>query len=97
MRPPRYILPKNLPEALRQLDDGELGKLFAATLAERKRRQRNSSEATKSSSSSGGSVSVPRGQVNAVRAALKAGVTPSRIAREFGISLAEVRKITAMG
>jgi DNA invertase Pin-like site-specific DNA recombinase len=33
-----------------------------------------------------------QGKLNAVRAAFKAGVKPSRIAREFGISQADVRK-----
>jgi hypothetical protein len=33
-----------------------------------------------------------RGQMNAVRAAFKAGVTPSRIARQFGLSQSQVRK-----
>ena len=33
-----------------------------------------------------------KGQVNAVRAAFKAGVTPSRIARQFGLSHSDVRK-----
>jgi transposase-like protein len=33
-----------------------------------------------------------KGQVNAVRAAFKAGVTPSRIARQFGLSQSDVRK-----
>ena len=37
-------------------------------------------------------VSLTRGQVNAVRAAFKAGITPSRIARPFGISQSNVRK-----
>jgi hypothetical protein len=32
-----------------------------------------------------------RGQVNAVRAAFKAGVTPARIARQFGLSPSQVR------
>jgi hypothetical protein len=32
------------------------------------------------------------GQVNAVRAAFKAGVTPARIARQFGLSQSQVRK-----
>ena len=35
------------------------------------------------------------GKLNAVRAAFKAGVTPSRIARQFGISQANVRKALA--
>jgi hypothetical protein len=37
-------------------------------------------------------ISLTRGQVNAVRAAFKAGITPSRIARQFGISQSNVRK-----
>jgi quercetin dioxygenase-like cupin family protein len=39
-----------------------------------------------------------RGQVNAVRAAFKAGVTPSRIARQFGLSHSDslIRRTQAM-
>ena len=40
-------------------------------------------------------VSLTRGQMNAVRSAFKAGITPSRIAREFGISLSDVRQALA--
>jgi predicted DNA-binding protein (UPF0251 family) len=40
-------------------------------------------------------VTLSPGKLNAVRAAFKAGVTPSRIAREFGISQANVRKALA--
>jgi len=36
-----------------------------------------------------------QGKLNAVRAAFKAGVRPSRIAREFGISQSDVRKALA--
>jgi DNA-binding CsgD family transcriptional regulator len=32
-----------------------------------------------------------RGQLNAVRAAFKAGITPTRIARQFGLSQGDVR------
>jgi predicted DNA binding protein len=39
--------------------------------------------------------SLTQGQLNAVRAAFKAGVTPSRIARQFGISQSDVRKALA--
>jgi transposase-like protein len=35
------------------------------------------------------------GKLNAVRGAFKAGVTPSRIARQFGISQSDVRKALA--
>jgi hypothetical protein len=40
--------------------------------------------------------SLTQGKLNAVRAAFKAGVTPSRIARQFGISQSDVRKALAM-
>jgi hypothetical protein len=40
-------------------------------------------------------IPLTRGQVNAVRAAFKAGITPSRIARQFGISQSNVRKALA--
>jgi predicted transcriptional regulator len=40
-------------------------------------------------------VSLTQGKLNAVRAAFKAGVTPSRIARQFGISQSDVRKALA--
>ena len=36
-----------------------------------------------------------RGKLNAVRAAFKAGITPSRIARQFGISQSDIRKALA--
>jgi len=38
-----------------------------------------------------------QGKLNAVHAAFKAGVTPSRIARQFGISQSDVRKALASG
>ena len=37
-------------------------------------------------------IPLTRGQVNAVRAAFKAGITPSRLARQFGLSQSNVRK-----
>jgi DNA invertase Pin-like site-specific DNA recombinase len=40
-------------------------------------------------------VSLTRGQVNAVRTAFKAGITPTRIARQFGIFQSNVRKALA--
>ena len=39
--------------------------------------------------------SLTRGQVNAIRASFKAGITPSRIARQFGVSQSDVRKALA--
>jgi hypothetical protein len=40
-------------------------------------------------------VSLTRGQINAVRAAFKAGIKPSLISRQFGISQSDVRKVLA--
>ena len=40
-------------------------------------------------------VHLTQGKLNAVRAAFKAGVTPSRIAKQFGISQSDVRKALA--
>jgi len=39
--------------------------------------------------------SLTRGQVNVIRSAFKAGITPARIARQFGISQSNVRKALA--
>jgi hypothetical protein len=39
--------------------------------------------------------SLTSGQVNAVRSAFRAGITPARIARQFGISQSNVRKALA--
>jgi hypothetical protein len=40
-------------------------------------------------------VSLTRGRINAICAAFKAGITPSRIARQFGVSQSDVRKALA--
>jgi predicted DNA-binding protein (UPF0251 family) len=40
-------------------------------------------------------VTLTRGQVNAIRASFKAGITPSRIARQFGVSQSNIRKALA--
>jgi len=118
--PPRHVLPKNLPKAVKHLSDEELDLLHTATLEEMKRRGRlppsvaadseqssghPSNLVTKRSSPSDKSsrrrhtdiheVSLTRGQVNAVRSAFKAGITPARIARQFGIFQANVRKALA--
>jgi hypothetical protein len=37
----------------------------------------------------------PQGKLNAIRAAFKAGFTPSRIARQFRISQSDVKKALA--
>jgi hypothetical protein len=93
--PSRHVLPFDLENAIRHLGDQELERLLAAVIAEEKRRRRKRPPSDESSRK--GKVEVittplTQGKLNAVRAAFKAGVTPSRIARQFGISLSDVRK-----
>src|SRR5262249_51265106 len=117
----RHVLPRDLSNALKQLDDGELDRLFEATRHELQRRgrlptstpvirstthmgseQRASDQSTTTTEESPErrqpeepNVALTPGQVNAVRATFKAGITPTRIARQFGISQSDVRKVLA--
>lgn len=116
----RHVLPKNLHDAVKYLNDEELDLLRAATLEEMKRRGQVPPSVRADSAQSSrhplgfqtkrlpppdkisqrrqvdvAEVSLTRGQVNAVRAAFKAGITPARIARQFGISQSNVRKALA--
>jgi hypothetical protein len=102
-----HVLPRDLPNAVKHLNNQELDQLLAVALAEAKRRGRSqpSDQTVKRSSPTDTSsrkrqvevatVSLTRGQVNAVRAAFKAGIKPSLIARQFGISQSDVRKVLA--
>jgi hypothetical protein len=40
-----------------------------------------------------GAASIPTSKVNAIRAALEAGVKPGAVARQFGVSIAQIRKL----
>jgi hypothetical protein len=117
--PQRHVLPKNLPNAIKHLSDGELDLLHAATLEEMKHRGRTPqgvetdlqtlrhrfdvrpdlkkqpSPASKRRHINVSEAPLTQGKLNAVRAAFKAGVTPSRIAKQFGISQSNVRKALA--
>jgi hypothetical protein len=102
----RHILPKNLRHAVKQLSDGELDELIEVVFDEAKRRgrlprsvrtettppaQRPSESTTKRLPQT----DKRRRVVNAIRASFKAGITPSRIARQFGVSQSDVRKALA--
>jgi hypothetical protein len=93
----RHVLPKDLPNAVKHLNDEELDRLLAVTLAEAKRRGRQTPPTYEPSLSRKveAAGSLKRGQLNAVRAAFKAGITPARIARQFGLSQSNVRKALA--
>jgi predicted DNA-binding protein (UPF0251 family) len=94
----RHVLPKDLPTAIRQLDDQELDRLLASVLAEQKRRCRKSPwsvETPDKPQIEAAVVHLTPGKLNAVRAAFKAGVKPSQIARQFGLSQSDVRQALA--
>jgi hypothetical protein len=94
----RHVLPNDLTNAIKQLDNKELDQLFSAVLAEQKRRGKNrpnTDESLPKRRIEAVAVPLTQGKLNAVRAAFKAGVTPSRIARQFGISQSEVREALA--
>jgi hypothetical protein len=94
--PSRHVLPADLPNAVRQLNDKELDRLLSAVTAEQKRRGKKlAAVSRKQGVEVAAAVPLTQGKLNAVRAAFKAGVTPSRIARQFGISQADVRRALA--
>jgi hypothetical protein len=96
---PKPLLPKDLAGSLRRLDDTELDALLAAVTSEAGRRGRLPQK-PRPSASRGSSKPVSdesegfltTGKLNAVRAAFKAGVKPSVIARQFGISQSDIKK-----
>src|SRR5450759_99443 len=94
-----YALPTNLPSALRRLDDDQLDRLLAAVIAERQARggKQNPIAVEPRRKKRVDTVAIPltTSKMNAVRAAFKAGVRPSRIAKQFGVSLSDVRKALA--
>jgi uncharacterized protein (DUF433 family) len=93
----RHVLPKDLANAIKYLGDEELDRLIAAALAEMRRRGRRlpSDNRAPEMAADLTTASLTRGQLNAVRAAFKAGITPARIARQFGLSQSDVRKALA--
>ncbi len=103
--PPKHFLPKDLAGALERLDDAEIDSLLAAVTTEAKRRGRltpnlprekpTADAKSHQAAADDGAGWLTMGKLNAVRAAFKAGVKPSTIARQFGISQSDVRKVLA--
>jgi hypothetical protein len=94
----RHILPKNLPTAIKHLNDAELEQLLSAVLSEQQRRGTKKPTAVQVERRPPSQAITPLlsvGKLNAIRAAFKAGVKPSRIAREFGLSQSDVKKALA--
>jgi hypothetical protein len=95
---PPHVLPADLPSAIKHLDDQQFDRLVSAVVAEQKRRGKKlsiSDESPRKGRVESVAVPLTQGKLNAVRAAFRAGVTPSRIARQFGISQSDVRKALA--
>jgi predicted DNA-binding protein (UPF0251 family) len=95
---PRHVLPIDLPAAIKHLNDQELEQLLAVVTAEQQRRGKKPPSHAKTPSKrpvEAASVSLTPGKLSAVRAAFKAGVRPSKIAKQFGVSQSDVRKVLA--
>ena len=104
---PRHFLPKDLAGALKRLDETEIDTLLAAVTAEAERRGRltprpaaekpapDTKRQRSHAPAEDSACLLTTGKLNAVRAAFKAGVKPSAIARQFGISQSDVRKALA--
>jgi hypothetical protein len=93
--PSRYVLPKDLDAAIKHLDDQQLDWLVSVALEERTRRKKAIVHDKSQRNAECVSPPLPQGKLNAVRAAFKAGVTPTRIAREFGIPRSDVQRALA--
>jgi DNA invertase Pin-like site-specific DNA recombinase len=101
---PKPLLPEDLAGALERLEDTEVDALLAAVITEAKRRGRLVPSPTRREPTVDAR-SAPRqiadagwlttGKLNAVRAAFKAGVRPSAIARQLGISQTDVKRALA--
>ena len=93
----RHVLPSDLPAAIKHLSDHELEQLQAAITVEQQRRGKKppTPNKTLNKRSETPTVTLTIGKLNAVRAAFKAGVRPSKIAKQFGISQSEVREVLA--
>ena len=102
-------MPEDLAGALKRLDDVEIDALLAAVTAEAERRGRRAPSPSKEKpvadakpprrqeAAEDRAGSLTTGKLNAVRAAFQAGVKPSAIARQFGISQSDVRRVLAQG
>ena len=103
------FLADGLGGALKRLDDGEIDELLTAVTAEAERRGRRPPSPAKDKpvadakpqrrqeAAEDGATSLTTGKLNAVRAAFKAGVKPSAIAKQFGILQSDFRKALALG
>jgi hypothetical protein len=105
----QIVLPRNLPVALRSLDEANFNTLVRHVVAEVRRRGPLTAvvaaeiagvRATKTvrapaTPSRVDADRIPTGKANLIRAAFKAGIKPAAISREFRISQTVVRGVLA--
>jgi hypothetical protein len=107
----RVMLPGDLAGTLKHLDDRQLDTLLRAVTVEARRRGRleprdqtertaktggkQASSSRANSAAQTGAAAIPQGQANLIKAAFKAGMKPTAISRELGISLLVVRSVLA--
>lgn len=99
---PLVLLPSDLDASLALLDDREFARLVAAVTREEARRQGNKPEPSSQSLEAEAATerrpkrsleTITPAKANLVRAAMKAGVKPSAIARQFGLSNAAITDV----
>ena len=93
----RYALPADLSGSLGQLDNQQFERLLLAVLDEQKRRggnkHRNADRSESRPKTEVTNLTLPKGKLRAIHAAYRAGVRPAQIARHFGVSQGDVRKV----
>ena len=94
---PRPLLPSDLAASLQILSAAEFERLFTAVNGEASRRRKSEPTSGRAHGprpqKANPPAGIPSGKANAVRAAFKAGVKPSAIARQFGLSQADIRAL----
>lgn len=97
--PERRLLPHDLDVALKHLTDGELARLLEAVTFETRHRgllgvgpleKRNGLQPSRKSEPDALS-DLTQSQINLIRSSIKAGVKPTVLARQFGLSKAQIR------
>ncbi len=95
--PVRPLLPCELEASLQILSEAEFERLLTAVNGEASRRGKPEPTSERPRGlrprKPNPPAGIPSGKANAVRAAFKAGVKPSAIARQFGISQADIRAL----
>jgi hypothetical protein len=97
----RRLLPQNLEATLRHLTDEDLRRLLVAVEQEQDQRAMSlDGEQTQSVGAPELTVSgtskvegLTQSQINLIRASIKAGVKPSVLSRQFGISQAQIKSV----